>query len=29
MINRLVIDMTNVEGKYDISPEVSMEDMAG
>ena len=29
MINRPVIDMTNVEGKYDISLEVSMEDMAG
>ena len=25
MINRPVIDMTNVEGKYDISPEVSMK----
>ena len=29
MINRLVTDMTNVEGQYDISLQVSMEDMAG
>jgi uncharacterized protein (TIGR03435 family) len=29
MMDRPVVDMTNVEGKYDITLEVSMEDMIG